>query len=179
VSHWILDLVVHRADLPLFPGSFFSEFPGHMKHFGLGLWHSLPATVLVEGLLFAGGVFLYVSATKATNRAGRCGFWALVAVLIGSYGAMLAGPPPPSVAAIGWAGQLQWLLVGWAYWMDAQRGARRAPSFTRSLRRTDLLRHRVLASASGSRENGVEGRLNGQGRSNQSADTLSQRDRSV
>src|SRR4051812_46064322 len=39
VSHWVLDFVAHRADLPLWPGS---------PRFGLGLWYSLPATLVVE-----------------------------------------------------------------------------------------------------------------------------------
>jgi hypothetical protein len=28
------------------------------------------------------------------------------------------GPPPPSVAAIAWAGHLQWLFIPWAWWAD-------------------------------------------------------------
>lgn len=123
VSHWILDLVVHRADLPLYPGSLFPNAPGSMKHMGFGLWHSLPATVLVEGLLFAGGLYLYVSMVGTAGRLGQYGFWALVAVLIGSYVVMLVAAPPPSVAVVAWAGQLQWLLVGWAYWIGDRREA--------------------------------------------------------
>lgn len=112
VSHWLLDLVVHRPDLPLVPGG---------ARLGLGLWHSLPATLVVELAVFAVGLALYLRRTRARDRAGSLGLWALVAFLLLIYAANLLGPPPPSVAAIAWAGQAQWLLVAWAYWLDRRR----------------------------------------------------------
>ena len=54
LSHWFLDLVAHRPDLPLAPGS--------ETRWGLGLWNSIPATLLVEVSLFVAGVVLYVQA---------------------------------------------------------------------------------------------------------------------
>jgi hypothetical protein len=62
---------------------------------GLGLWYSVAATVLVEGLLFLGAVILY-----SKSRAPGKGFWALIALLLVFYAANLLGPPPPSVIAI-------------------------------------------------------------------------------
>jgi hypothetical protein len=62
---------------------------------GLGLWNSVAATVLVEGLLFVGAIFLY-----ARSRAPGKGFWALMALLVAIYAANVLGPPPPSVIAI-------------------------------------------------------------------------------
>jgi hypothetical protein len=50
VSHWLLDLVFHRPDLPLYTGS------EHL--FGLGLWSSIGATLAVELPIFAGGLWL-------------------------------------------------------------------------------------------------------------------------
>lgn len=113
VSHWLLDLIVHRPDLPLYPGG--------EAYVGFGLWHSVSGTLMVEGLLFAVGVALYLRGTQAPGRAGRWGLWALVIALVGIYLANLFGPPPPSVPAIAWAGQLQWLFVAWAYWLDSRR----------------------------------------------------------
>lgn len=112
VSHWLLDLVVHRPDLPIFPGG---------PRFGLGLWSSLPATLGVELAFFAAGLGLYLRATRARDRAGSLGLWSLVAFLLTIQAANLLGPPPPSVPAIAWAGQAQWLLVAWAYWLDRHR----------------------------------------------------------
>lgn len=113
ISHWLLDLVVHQPDLPLYPGS-----PDKL---GLNLWSSLPATLAVEIPLFAIGVWLYARATTPKDSAGKWGWWGLVAFLALIYAGNLFGPPPPSVVAIAWAGQLQWLLVIWGYWLDRHR----------------------------------------------------------
>lgn len=116
VSHWVLDLIVHRPDLPLYPGP--------SPRLGLGLWDSLPGTLLVEGLLFVVGLALYLRVTRAKNRAGLYGFWTLVGFLVLIHLGNVLGPPPSSTTAIAWVGQLQWLLVGWAYWLDRNRVAR-------------------------------------------------------
>jgi hypothetical protein len=47
-----------------------------------------------------------------------------VAFLLLIHAANLSGGPPPSVEAIAWAGQLQWLLVIWGYWLDRHRAVR-------------------------------------------------------
>lgn len=113
LSHWFLDALVHRPDLPLFPG-------GEVR-VGLNLWASLPATVLVEAGVFGAGTWAYLRATRAGDAAGRWGLWALLAFLGLVYVGNLAGPPPPDVAAVAWVGQLQWLLVAWGYWVDRHR----------------------------------------------------------
>ncbi len=120
VSHWWLDVLVHRPDLPLAPF-------GQVR-VGLGLWNSMAATLLVElSLLFAGG-WLYARATRARDAAGRSGFWALLALLLLIQAANLFGEPPPSAMAIAWVGQAQWLLVLWGYWLDRHRELRAAGS---------------------------------------------------
>jgi hypothetical protein len=115
LSHWVLDLVVHRPDLPIG----FGDSP----RVGLGLWDSLPATLLVEGTVFAAGVWLYVRSTRALDRVGAIGLWTLVGLLVLIHASSLAGPPPPSVAAIAWVGQAQWLLVAMGWWVDRHREA--------------------------------------------------------
>ncbi|MHC4066362.1 MAG: metal-dependent hydrolase [Planctomycetota bacterium] len=120
LSHWLLDLVTHRPDLPLYPGGF--------ERVGLGLWSSLSGTILLEAFLLAAGLMLYLRATAAKDRVGVYGFWSLVAFLVLTYLANLFGPPPPSVEAIAWVGQAQWILVLWAYWVDRHRaGTARGP----------------------------------------------------
>ncbi|MDZ4252522.1 MAG: hypothetical protein U1A72_08100 [Sulfuritalea sp.] len=115
VSHWALDALVHRPDLPLFPGS--------ATVVGFNLWSSLPATLIIEGALFALGVWLYARVTSPSDAVGRWGFVALVIFLAGIYAGNLFGPPPPSTEAIAWAGHAQWLLVLWGYWIDRHRQA--------------------------------------------------------
>ncbi len=112
-SHWVLDLIAHRPDLPL-------AFGGGPK-FGLGLWNSVPATVAVELALFATGFWLYLRHTKATRPMGVYALWGLVTFLLVIYGANLFGPPPPDVKTIAIAGHAQWLLVLWGYWVDRNR----------------------------------------------------------
>lgn len=112
LSHWLLDWLSHRPDLPLFPGG---------ARVGLGLWQSLPATLIVELGLFIVGVALYRYATRAADRTGRWALWSLAALLVVIYAGNLFGAPPPDATAIGWVGQAQWLLVAWAYWLDRHR----------------------------------------------------------
>jgi hypothetical protein len=49
VSHWVLDWVTHRPDMPLYPGG---------ARYGLGLWNSIAGTMVVEFLTFAVGVWI-------------------------------------------------------------------------------------------------------------------------
>lgn len=113
VSHWLLDALVHQPDLPLYPGG--------TALIGLGLWSSLTFTLVIEGAFFAFAVWLYARSTTPLDAAGRWGLAGLVAFLALAHAANLAGPPPPSVEAIAWAGQLQWLLVAGGYWVDRHR----------------------------------------------------------
>ena len=112
-SHWILDLLAHRPDLPLGLGG--------ETYFGLGLWNSLAGTVIVETGLLLTGVLLYLRSTEAMDRIGSIGFWALVAVLVMIYVGNITGPPPPNWSVIAIAGNASWLFVLWAYWVDKHR----------------------------------------------------------
>jgi uncharacterized membrane protein YhaH (DUF805 family) len=116
LSHWILDAVSHRPDMPIVIGG------GPLV--GLGLWNSVAATVLVETALFLAGVALYVRATRALDRTGVYALWGLVAFLLFISVANLMGPPPPSAIAVAWVAQSIWLLVFWGYWIDRHRGSR-------------------------------------------------------
>lgn len=114
LSHWLLDLLVHRPDLPLTP------MAGSLP-LGLGLWYSLSATVVVELSLFAVCAALYLKSTQPLDAAGRWTPWALFAFLLVIYAGNLFGPPPPCVMEIAIAGQAQWLLVLVGYAIDRHR----------------------------------------------------------
>jgi hypothetical protein len=116
MSHWILDWITHHADLPLIPGS-------ELK-VGLGLWNSFIISVLFESLIFVGGIFLYLRTTKAQNRKGRFGFWALFIFFTFIFIMNLTGPPPPSEEPVAYVGLAQWIFVIWAYWIDRNRKIR-------------------------------------------------------
>jgi hypothetical protein len=88
---------------------------------GVGLWNVPVLGVSIEILLFAIGVCSYIRCTKAKNRKGSIGFWALVAFLATIYMASLLGPPPPSATVVAWSAQALWLLVAWGFWVDHHR----------------------------------------------------------
>lgn len=112
-SHWVLDLLTHRPDLPLIPGIEYRA--------GLGLWNSLPATLIVECAMFAGGIFFYARSTIARDRIGSAGFWILAGLLVLIYAANIFGPPPPEAGIIAVAGNATWLFVALAAWVDRHR----------------------------------------------------------
>jgi len=115
VSHWVLDFLTHAPDLPIAPGLDLKV--------GLGLWNSLIFTLLFETAIFAVGIFLYLKITHAKNKKGEYGFWGLIIFLILIYIMNVFGSTPPNEEAIAWAGNLQWLFVLWAYWVDKNRDA--------------------------------------------------------
>jgi len=115
LSHWILDFMVHRPDLPLWPGG---------PKVGLGLWNSVPGTIVVEVGLFLAGLALYLRATKARDRIGNFALWALVIFVGILYVAAITSPPPPNARAVAYAGLAAWLFVPWGVWIDRHREPR-------------------------------------------------------
>jgi len=116
VSHWLLDYLVHRPDLPLYAGS--------SRLVGLGLWNHRWVTIVIEVVMFAFAIWLYLRQTKAKDRIGSYVFWAFVGFLLLAYAGAAFGPPPPSVKAIAIGALFGWLLVPWAWWFDQHRKAR-------------------------------------------------------
>lgn len=92
LSHWVLDWLVHIPDLPITP---FTE-----TKVGLGLWNYKYLELLVELLLFAGGVFLYINATNEINKKGKTVFWSLIIFLVAVHLMNAFGPPPTAVQPI-------------------------------------------------------------------------------
>jgi hypothetical protein len=65
-SHWVLDLLVHRADMPMLPGN-----AGNLPRLGLSLWRLPAACAVVELTLVLLGTSLYWrAARKALGDAG-------------------------------------------------------------------------------------------------------------
>lgn len=115
VSHWVLDFIVHRPDMPVLPDG---------PYVGLGLWNSVPATVLLEVGLYAGGIALYVAATRAKDRTGIWSLWTLVLLLFALWISTFFAPPPPNTTALAVSGIAMWLTIPWGYWIDRHRAPR-------------------------------------------------------
>ena len=113
LSHWILDAVVHRPDLPVIPES------GPI--IGIGLWNSLIGTIVVELGIFALGLFLYLRSTRSKDRIGIYGMWGLMGFLILVWLGNIFGPPPPSDTAVAVSCFGLWFVVPWGYWVDRHR----------------------------------------------------------
>ena len=88
VSHWLLDFITHRPDMPLYPGG---------PKYGLSLWNSVGGTVTLEVLMFLIGAWMYFRVTRARDRVGVAAIWILLALLLAIYlGDVAAAMPPPS-----------------------------------------------------------------------------------
>jgi hypothetical protein len=110
LSHWVLDSTSHKHALA----------PGTHRQFGLELWNSLPATIIVEGGFWLLAIILYVRATRPRKRAGVFAFWPVVAFLTFVWATNIRSGPPPPKAVIG-SLIFFLLLVAWAYWMNSAR----------------------------------------------------------
>jgi hypothetical protein len=111
-THWLLDFVVHRPDLPIIPGG---------TRYGLGLWNSMAGTLAVEIALFVIGAGIYLRTTRAKDRTGAYALWGLLIFLLVAYIASIPGPPPPSPKAVATLALAMWLLLPWAAWADRHR----------------------------------------------------------
>lgn len=115
LSHWVLDVITHRPDLPLWPRG---------PLVGLGLWNSIPGTVLVEGSLFGGGLWLYQRATSAQDRTGTVALAALIVLTVLIWATQPWAPLPGSTTAVAAGALMQWLLLPWAAWIERHRSDR-------------------------------------------------------
>lgn len=113
VSHWLLDWITHRPDMPLYPGG---------PRYGLGLWNSIAGTMVLEFAMFAVGVWIYARITKPKDRVGRYGLIAYVVLLAAIYGSNPFSGPPDSVHDLIWSAAIGVpLILAWAWWFDCHR----------------------------------------------------------
>lgn len=112
VSHWMLDLVVHVPDLPLYPGG---------PEVGFGLWRSVAGTLVIEGVIFVAGLAVYSRVTRPIDRTGRLAFWAVAVLIVLVYAASALGPPPPDANTVAWGALAGWLLPLFGWWVDRHR----------------------------------------------------------
>jgi len=127
VSHWLLDLPMHRPDLQLTPWS--------SRRVGLGAWNSIPLTILLETLVLGVGLAMCARTTRPRDAAGRWALWAMVAMLVLIFVSGFIGAPPPSERALALFTLGLWLFVPWGYWIDRHRTVVTTPTEGSSLLR--------------------------------------------
>lgn len=112
-SHWVLDLLVHRPDLPLYDDT--------MK-VGLGLWNYPAIALALEALLLFGGMTLYLRRTTAINVIGRFGPPTFGVLMLAIQCYVFFGPPPASPRAAATTALVAYFVfAAVAQWLDRQR----------------------------------------------------------
>jgi membrane-bound metal-dependent hydrolase YbcI (DUF457 family) len=108
-SHWVLDLLVHRPDLPLWDNT---------AKVGLGLWNSPAIEIALEALLLLGGIWWCYGENLSRAKGVFVFGVVLVLIQIGSY----FSPPPPSdktIAVQAIASYIVFALIIW--WLQDRK----------------------------------------------------------
>ncbi len=114
LSHFFLDVIVHRPDLPLFGSDSYK--------IGLGLWNYVFASYIVEGLIFLGGLWIYLKSTTGATFVGKYGMIIFAVFLLMVNMLNLFGSPPPNPQVLAVFGLMYYLLfAGIAFWLDRKR----------------------------------------------------------
>lgn len=114
MSHWVLDYITHRPDMPLAPNA---------QKLGLGLWNSLAGTLVVELALFALGIAIYLRMTSNISRSARIHFSVLIIFFLVMYVMAIFGPPPPNnQTVLGVSALALTPVIFWANWLDKKMG---------------------------------------------------------
>jgi hypothetical protein len=112
-SHWVLDYLVHRPDLPLYDDT--------MK-IGLGLWNYPAVALSLEAVLLFGGMIMYLRVTKPINAIGRIGMPVFGIVMLAIQSCVFFGPPPVSPAAAAITALVSYVVfAALADWVARQR----------------------------------------------------------
>ena len=105
LSHWFLDLPMHRADLPV---------GFHGPYLGFGIWNSPTLGLLVEIVTLAAGFWIYRRKARPNYGLLVLALFLVVVLVINTY-----GPPPSNVAALASSGLAFYVFVAAvAWWLD-------------------------------------------------------------
>ena len=113
IGHWVLDLLSYQPFLPV--------FPRQETYIGWSLHGSTAIAIVVEAVLWAGAIVLYVRDSRSTHSAGRYVFWGGVAAWTYVTWANMAGAPRKADDAPIEMLILLAMMIGWGYWMNRAR----------------------------------------------------------
>ncbi|HET6892240.1 MAG TPA: hypothetical protein VFH31_14150 [Pyrinomonadaceae bacterium] len=112
-SHWVLDLIVHRPDLPLYDDTY---------KMGFGVWNYPALALALEASLLFGGMFLYLRSTHAVSKLGKFGMPVFGIVLLAIQAVIFFGSPPSSPSAAALTAILSYVVfAAVAYWLESKR----------------------------------------------------------
>lgn len=112
-SHWVLDFLVHRPDLPLYD---------NVAKVGLGIWNYPAIALSLEAILLFGGMIMYLRRTRPLSSVGRFGppIFGVLMLAIQSY--IFFGPPPTSPVAAGVTALVSYIaFAAVAHWLERNR----------------------------------------------------------
>ena len=114
-SHWVLDLIVHTPDLPLWSDT--------SLKLGFGLWNNAIATYVLEATLLLGALWLYLRSTSATSATGKYGMGLFAAFLLLINAANIFGPLVSDSKAMFAVAVLTayFVFAALAFWLDKKR----------------------------------------------------------
>ncbi len=114
-SHWVLDLVVHTPDLPLWNDA--------SLKLGFGLWNNAIAVYVLEAALLLGALWMYLKSTSATTAVGKYGMGVFVVFLLLVNILNIFGPlqDDNKVTLAVSALAAYFLFAAVAFWLDRKR----------------------------------------------------------
>lgn len=112
-SHWVLDFLVHRRDLPLYDDA---------AKVGLGIWNYPIIALSLEAFLLFGGMIMYLRRTRPLSTVGRLGPPIFGVVMLAIQGYIFFGPPPASPVAAAVTAFVSYVVfAAVAHWLDRNR----------------------------------------------------------
>jgi hypothetical protein len=112
-SHWVLDFLVHRRDLPLYDDA---------AKVGLGIWNYPIIALCLEAFLLFGGMVMYLRRTRPLSIVGRLGPPVFGVVMLAIQGYIFFGPPPASPVAAAVTALVSYVVfAAVAHWLDRNR----------------------------------------------------------
>ena len=112
-SHWVLDVVVHRRDMPLYDDT---------AKIGFGIWNYPIIALSLEALLLFGGMIMYLRRTRPLSNVGKFGppVFGILMLIVQAY--IFFGPPPVSPAAAAATALVSYVVfAAVAQWLDHKR----------------------------------------------------------
>ncbi|HVS26279.1 MAG TPA: hypothetical protein VHE58_03130 [Burkholderiales bacterium] len=112
-SHWVLDLIVHRPDLPLYDDTL---------KMGFGLWNYPVVAFALEAAILFGGIVLYLRSTTSNSGIGKYGVALFGFIMLPIQATVFFGPPPPSDRAAALTALVLYVVFAWiASWPERKR----------------------------------------------------------